>query len=55
MKFCIFGAGVWGMRFYAKFGEQYEIECFCDNDTSKHGRKYLGLPVISPEEAVKRG
>jgi FkbM family methyltransferase len=30
------------------------IECFCDNNTKKHGTTLLGRPVLAVEEAVKR-
>jgi len=53
-KYVIFGAGIWGMRFYAEYGNNYDINCFCDNDKNKQGTKYLGLPVIAPEEIKTR-
>ena len=55
MQFVIFGAGLWGARFYVEFNKSYDIACFCDNDPEKQGKDYLGMPVIAPEEIKERG
>jgi len=54
MKYCIFGAGDMGMKLYARFCEKYDIVCFCDNSPEKQGGKYIGLPVIAPEELERQ-
>jgi FkbM family methyltransferase len=46
----IFGAGNTSLLYGKCFEkEKISISCFCDNDTAKHGKMFLGAPVISPE------
>lgn len=50
----IFGCGVrgeWLMRFCTI--NQIDIHSFCDNNTSLHGGKKFGFPVISPCELIR--
>jgi glycosyltransferase involved in cell wall biosynthesis len=50
----IFSAGKFGRILYAYAQKNnISVECFCDNKAS-NGMKYMGIDVISPQEAVKK-
>lgn len=52
----LFGSGEVGACAYCTIRNSglQNVAAFCDNDKRKWGSDYLGRPVISPEEAVKR-
>lgn len=45
----LFGSGLYAKRFVDKFGFGYNILGILDNDSSKWGTEWCGLPVLSPE------
>jgi len=45
----LFGAGVHGKTVYEKYNGKIHIKGFIDNNVSKHGGSFCGLPVLSPE------
>ena len=50
----MFGAGDIGeLANYSLNRLGITVDFFCDNDTRKHGKKYLGIEVISPENLAK--
>ena len=51
----LFGASSGGEAAYGRFSRSHRILCFCDNDESKWGSKYMGLEVVSPKELVQYG
>ena len=55
MKYAIFGAGVFGERYYNLLKDKLDIVCFIDNNRIKHGTKYMGLDVIDPQIAAESG
>lgn len=55
-KIVLFGSGIIGTAAYCTI-QNVGIEtvaAFCDNDSRKWETKYMSLPVLSPEEAVKQ-
>ncbi|GHV28405.1 hypothetical protein FACS1894167_05310 [Synergistales bacterium] len=58
MNLILYGAGKHAVQamneveIYRKKG--YEPVCFCDKDTQKQGKDYLGLPVFSIEQALSK-
>ena len=53
-KVVLFGAGDIGeLANYSLNRLGITVDFFCDNDTRKHGKKYLGIEVISPENLAK--
>lgn len=53
-KVVLFGAGDIGeLTNYSLNRLGITVDFFCDNDTRKHGKKYLGIEVISPENLAK--
>ncbi len=52
---CLYGAGFWGeiaYRLFCKMG--CEPICYCDDNAEKWDTEYMGLPVYSLEDGVKR-
>lgn len=50
MRNIIFGASIAGQEFFKRTHHERYIFAFCDNDKQKHGKRYYGLPIISPTE-----
>ena len=50
-KIVIFGAGVYGKKALAFYGEE-QVECFLDNSMVKQGSLYCGKPVRSLKEML---
>jgi glycosyltransferase involved in cell wall biosynthesis len=44
----IFGPTLEGAHAFELIKENYNVIAFCDNDTKKHGTKYLDIPIIGP-------
>ncbi len=55
MKRIIFGAGLTARNYYGSLSveQKTEILCFADNAPEKQYTKFLGLPVIVPQEILK--
>lgn len=56
-KCVIFGAGLYGLKFWAEEMEKAqntinEIIAFADNDKNKQGKKILDIPILPPEDIV---
>lgn len=54
-SYYLWGAAVAGSLFYEEFRERIKICGFLDSDPQKQGQDYLGLPVLSPDEADLTG
>ena len=55
-KVILFGAGDVGeLVNYSLNKIGVTVDFFCDNDEKKHGKKYFGIDVISPEDLKKLG
>ena len=55
-KVILFGAGDVGeLVSYSLNKIGVTVDFFCDNDEKKHGKKYFGIDVISPEDLKKLG
>ena len=52
MKFVIWGSGKCGEKVYTLLGNDL-IAAFIDSQTSKHGKYYLGKPILAFEEYRK--
>ncbi|WP_151702641.1 nucleoside-diphosphate sugar epimerase/dehydratase [Nitrincola alkalilacustris] len=48
----IFGASKGGISAYHYFKNDYEIVAFADNDAKKHGKSFLGKPVVSAKDLI---
>ncbi len=46
----IFGASTGGENYLRRYGENFEVLAFIDNDTSKHGKKFHNKDIISVDE-----
>ncbi|WP_434752903.1 CDP-glycerol glycerophosphotransferase family protein [Paenibacillus amylolyticus] len=55
MEFVIFGAGILGKAYYEKLKDKFNIVCFADNNTKKHGTQLLELKIINPNDIKIRG
>ncbi|SCY98083.1 CDP-Glycerol:Poly(glycerophosphate) glycerophosphotransferase [Paenibacillus polysaccharolyticus] len=55
MKFIIFGAGLLGKSYYTLLKDKYDINCFADSNSKKHGTKLFDLPIIQPGEIIEKG
>ena len=55
MRFVLFGAGELGERYYNRLKDVYDIVCFSDNDTRKHGQKLLSLDIVNPNMIAELG
>lgn len=53
-KAVLFGAAGGGKRLFQEVSERYEVLCFTDNDSNKWGKKLNGVPILNPDEAVKK-
>jgi len=51
----LFGAGQIGAMVSRLMGTEYAILCFTDNAEEKWGSTFAGIPVLSPEESLRRG
>lgn len=54
-KVCVFGAGEWAANVCGKLSRPeigIAIHCCCDNDTSKWGQTFFGVPCISLPELL---
>lgn len=51
-KIILFGAGNYGMATYELLKDDYQIICFCDNNTSLQGKYIFGLPILSPGDIL---
>jgi hypothetical protein len=50
-KICIFGAGDWGIGLYSELTLRLiNVDCFCDNNTQKHGYLVDNKKCVSFEE-----
>lgn len=56
VRLVIYGNGVMGRKLYA-FLENNDrldkLDCFCDVNEKLWGTTYKGIPIISPEEAIR--
>ena len=50
----LFGAGQIGAMVSRLMGTEYAILCFADNAEEKWGSMLAGIPVLSPEESLRR-
>ncbi len=52
---CFYGAGYWGNVAYKLFS-LFDIKplCYCDDEASKIGKMYNGVPVLSVQEAAEQ-
>lgn len=50
----LFGAGQIGAMTARLIGTDYQVVCFADNNRAKWGETLQGIPVISPEESMRR-
>ena len=48
----LFGAGQAGAMISRLIGQPYRVVCFADNNESRWGEKFLGIPVMSPAESL---
>ena len=48
----LFGAGQAGAMISRLIGQPYRAVCFADNNESRWGEKFLGIPVMSPAESL---
>ncbi len=48
----IFGAGPIGKAFYQRYYDDCTFAAFTDNNEKKHGKRYFGLSIISPEDIL---
>lgn len=48
----LFGAGQAGAMISRLIGPPYRVVCFADNNESRWGEKFLGIPVMSPAESL---
>ena len=44
----LFGSSKYGEQAYVNLKDRYDIICFCDNDSSKWGKKIYGIEIIDP-------
>lgn len=52
-KICLFGMGKVGKQAYQELTDRaVRVNCFCDNDASKHGTTYGTAPCISVDELL---
>ena len=52
-KTVIFGSGQIGSMLRRLAGTDYRVTCFADNHPKRQGQLLHGLPILSPEDAVK--
>ena len=50
----LFGAGQIGAMVSRLMGTEYSVLCFTDNAEKKWGSTHAGIPVVSPEESLRR-
>jgi glycosyltransferase involved in cell wall biosynthesis len=53
MKILVFGTGKY-CQHYKKFLALKDIVAYLDNDCAKHGKNIDGIPILSPEEGIKK-
>lgn len=54
-RVAIYGAGMHGGSYFSYLGRHgVPILCYSDSDSSRHGGEHFGLPLVSPEEMVKK-
>lgn len=46
----MFGTGAGARRAHACVRHRYDVKAFADNDSRKHGTRFLRRPVISPHD-----
>ena len=51
----LFGAGQIGTMVSRLLGTDFTALCFADNNEKKWGETLAGLPIVSPEESLRRG
>ncbi len=52
-RIAVFGTGIYCKKFIRHILKKDIVVCFVDNDASKHGVSWEGVPVIAPNELFK--
>jgi len=56
VRFVIYGNGKMGRKLFAfleNSGRLEQLDCICDGDKELWGKRYRGIPILPPEEAVR--
>ncbi len=50
----VYGAGLTAKKLFGRICGKYTPLCFLDRDPKKQGRDFCGLPVLAPEDGLRR-